>query len=238
MINQRYLKSSTILTSNVGVADWAGAFSDATVAFAMPDRLLHRAAVAGISGPFYWPRGHQNQAPTPCARESTHMSPDPTHNDERLIPRPANRPVRRGEYMPGPRDLLLSPLQERRPPTRSRQPGRTHRPSLRGHVRRQPPTPSDLLLARMPSRVGKTTQPHPGRRTSTPPGRTPPSPPRPAAGSPRPHRPTGTDSRPKLPLRPARHDRRPAHHPGSRPPHDHQPRHRHRPAQTPPVSFG
>ncbi|MEU2393450.1 ATP-binding protein [Streptomyces sp. NPDC007369] len=47
VINQRYLKSSTILTTNVGIADWSGAFGDATVAAAMLDRLLHRAAVAG-----------------------------------------------------------------------------------------------------------------------------------------------------------------------------------------------
>ncbi|WP_318723341.1 ATP-binding protein [Streptomyces albicerus] len=34
------------MTTNVGIADWAGAFGDATVA-AMLDRLLHRAAVVG-----------------------------------------------------------------------------------------------------------------------------------------------------------------------------------------------
>ncbi|MFD0213041.1 IS21-like element helper ATPase IstB [Streptomyces hirsutus] len=62
VINQRYLKSGTILTTNVGIADWAGAFGDATVAAAMLDRLLHRAAVAGIDGPSYRLRGHQNQA--------------------------------------------------------------------------------------------------------------------------------------------------------------------------------
>ncbi|WP_309141792.1 ATP-binding protein [Streptomyces griseicoloratus] len=38
VINQRYLKSSTILTTNVGIADWAGSFGDATVAAAMLDR--------------------------------------------------------------------------------------------------------------------------------------------------------------------------------------------------------
>src|SRR3954464_13519099 len=53
VINQRYLKSSTILTTNVGIADWAGAFGDATVAAAMLDRLLHRATVVGIDGPSY-----------------------------------------------------------------------------------------------------------------------------------------------------------------------------------------
>ncbi|GAU71414.1 putative transposase [Streptomyces sp. NBRC 110611] len=62
VINQRYLKSSTILTTNVGIADWASAFGDATVAAVMLDRLLHRAAVVGIDGPSYRLRGHQNQA--------------------------------------------------------------------------------------------------------------------------------------------------------------------------------
>ncbi|MDV9171030.1 IS21-like element helper ATPase IstB [Streptomyces sp. W16] len=64
VINQRYLKSSTILTTNVGIADWAGAFGDATVAAAMLDRLLHRATVVGIDGPSYRLRGHQNHADT------------------------------------------------------------------------------------------------------------------------------------------------------------------------------
>jgi DNA replication protein DnaC len=64
VINQRYLKSSTILTTNVGIADWAGAFGDATVAAAMLDRLLHRAAVVGIDGPSYRLRAHQRHAAT------------------------------------------------------------------------------------------------------------------------------------------------------------------------------
>jgi DNA replication protein DnaC len=64
VINQRYLKSSTILTTNVGIADWAGAFGDATVAAAMLDRLLHKAAVVGIDGPSYRLRAHQRHADT------------------------------------------------------------------------------------------------------------------------------------------------------------------------------
>ena len=64
VINQRYLKSSTILTTNVGIADWAGAFGDATVAAAMLDRLLHRATVVGIDGPSYRLRAHQHTADT------------------------------------------------------------------------------------------------------------------------------------------------------------------------------
>ena len=75
VINQRYLKSSTILTTNVGIADWAGAFGDATVAAAMLDRLLHRAAVAGIDGPSYRLRGHQNQADTMPGPRQIYCSP-------------------------------------------------------------------------------------------------------------------------------------------------------------------
>ncbi len=62
VINQRYLKSSTILTTNVGIADWANVFGDATVAAAMLDRLLHRATVVGIDGPSYRLRHHQETA--------------------------------------------------------------------------------------------------------------------------------------------------------------------------------
>src|SRR3954447_7355174 len=76
VINQRYLKSSTILTTNVGIADWATAFGDATVAAAMLDRLLHhfaaamfdmhlhRAAVVAIDGPSSRLRAHQRHAAT------------------------------------------------------------------------------------------------------------------------------------------------------------------------------
>jgi len=44
--------------------DWASAFGDATVAAAMLDRLLHRAAVVGIDGPSYQLRAHQHHADT------------------------------------------------------------------------------------------------------------------------------------------------------------------------------
>ena len=52
------------MTTNVGIApdDWASAFGDATVAAAMLDRLLHRAAVVGIDGPSYRLRAHQAHA--------------------------------------------------------------------------------------------------------------------------------------------------------------------------------
>jgi DNA replication protein DnaC len=74
VINQRYLRSSTILTTNVGIADWAGAFGDATVAAAMLDRLLHRAAVVGIDGPSYRLRHHQATAATLRQGVNAHAS--------------------------------------------------------------------------------------------------------------------------------------------------------------------
>ncbi|WP_163568760.1 IS21-like element helper ATPase IstB [Fodinicola feengrottensis] len=74
VINQRYLKSSTILTTNVGIADWATAFGDATVAAAMLDRLLHRATVIGIDGPSYRLRHHQHTADTLRKAVNAHAS--------------------------------------------------------------------------------------------------------------------------------------------------------------------
>ncbi|MER7231721.1 ATP-binding protein [Streptomyces olivaceus] len=174
VIDQRYLKSSTILTTNVGFADWAGVFGDATVAAAMLDRLLHRAAVAGIDGPSYRLRDHQNQAD--AMRKGVNARVSWPHSQRRPAhPRPINYPVRAGKFAPNPRQIYCSSLQERRPPMRSRRPGRPHTPGLRRHLHREPPTPPGLLLARMPSRVGKATQPNPPRGTGTTPRRTPPN---------------------------------------------------------------
>jgi DNA replication protein DnaC len=74
VINHRYLKSSTILSTNVGIADWATTFGDATVAAAMLDRLLHRATVVGINGPSYRLRAHQNHAATLRTAVASHAS--------------------------------------------------------------------------------------------------------------------------------------------------------------------
>jgi DNA replication protein DnaC len=74
VISHRYLKTSTILTTNVGIADWATTFGDATVAAAMLDRLLHRAAVVGIDGPSYRLRAHQAHARNLSKGASAHAS--------------------------------------------------------------------------------------------------------------------------------------------------------------------
>ena len=64
VITQRYLKSSTVLTTNLGIASWGKIFDDPMVAAAMLDRLLHRSVV---NGQFQVPAGGQEKSP-PFAR--------------------------------------------------------------------------------------------------------------------------------------------------------------------------
>ena len=59
VVTQRYLKSSTVLTTNLGVASWGKIFDDPMVAAAMLDRLLHRSVVFNIEGESYRMRSHR-----------------------------------------------------------------------------------------------------------------------------------------------------------------------------------
>jgi DNA replication protein DnaC len=62
VITQRYLKSSTVLTTNLGVGSWGKIFDDPMVAAAMLDRLLHRSVVFNIDGESYRMRAHRARA--------------------------------------------------------------------------------------------------------------------------------------------------------------------------------
>ncbi len=62
VINQRYLKTSIILTTNRPVGAWGEILGDTTVAAAMLDRLLHRSVVITLDGPSYRLRHHTDQA--------------------------------------------------------------------------------------------------------------------------------------------------------------------------------
>jgi DNA replication protein DnaC len=62
VISQRYLKSSTVLTTNLGVGSWGKVFDDPNVAGAMLDRLLHRSVVFNIDGESYRMRTHRARA--------------------------------------------------------------------------------------------------------------------------------------------------------------------------------
>ena len=57
VVNRRYTRGSTLVTSNKTVAEWAETFGDEALAAAILDRLLHDAEVLAINGPSYRLKG-------------------------------------------------------------------------------------------------------------------------------------------------------------------------------------
>ena len=53
LINKRYEKNSTIITTNQPFSKWGEIFSDPTLANAILDRLIHHSTVIKITGPSY-----------------------------------------------------------------------------------------------------------------------------------------------------------------------------------------
>ena len=53
VINQRYLNTSIVITTNRPVGAWGEILGDTTVAAAMLDRLLHRSVVSTLDGASY-----------------------------------------------------------------------------------------------------------------------------------------------------------------------------------------
>jgi DNA replication protein DnaC len=62
VINQRYLKTSIVITTNRPVGAWGETLGDTTVAAAMLDRLLHRSVVVTLGGDSYRLRNHHAAA--------------------------------------------------------------------------------------------------------------------------------------------------------------------------------
>jgi len=58
VINQRYLKTSIVITTNRPVGAWGEILGDTTAAAAMLDRLLHRSVVVTLDGASYRLRNH------------------------------------------------------------------------------------------------------------------------------------------------------------------------------------
>jgi len=84
VVNQRYLKSSIIMTTNRSITEWGQVLGDTTVAAALLDRLLHRSVVIDISGDSYRLRDHQ--ARTDNIRRALRISTGPSqghHGDQR-----------------------------------------------------------------------------------------------------------------------------------------------------------
>lgn len=63
LVNGRYEKGATILTSNRGFKEWGEIFGDNVIAAALLDRLLHRATVIEIAGNSYRLREHADLVP-------------------------------------------------------------------------------------------------------------------------------------------------------------------------------
>lgn len=61
LIDMRYEKKSTILTTNINFSDWDSIFYDAVVANAIMDRVLHHSHVIPISGKSYRLKDHLRQ---------------------------------------------------------------------------------------------------------------------------------------------------------------------------------
>jgi DNA replication protein DnaC len=57
VVNRRYTRGSTIVTSNKAVGEWAQTFGDEVLAAAILDRLLHDAEVLTINGPSFRLKG-------------------------------------------------------------------------------------------------------------------------------------------------------------------------------------
>ena len=62
VINQRYLKTSIVITTNRPVGAWGEILGDTTVVAAMLDRLLHRSVVVTLDGGSYRLRNHHAAA--------------------------------------------------------------------------------------------------------------------------------------------------------------------------------
>ena len=60
LIDKRYEKRSTIITTNINFSNWDKVFKDATIANAILDRILHHSHVVNITGKSYRLKNHYN----------------------------------------------------------------------------------------------------------------------------------------------------------------------------------
>jgi DNA replication protein DnaC len=74
VVNQRYLKTSIVMTTNRPITSWGEILGDTTVA-ALLDRLLHGSVVLDITGESYRLRDHNARSDT--LRRATHTTRSP-----------------------------------------------------------------------------------------------------------------------------------------------------------------
>ncbi|MBU9711144.1 IS21-like element helper ATPase IstB [Evansella tamaricis] len=69
LIDMRYEKKSTILTTNVSFKAWGDIFHDPKIANAILDRVLHHATVINVSGQSYRLKNHMTQNKEPMTEK-------------------------------------------------------------------------------------------------------------------------------------------------------------------------
>jgi DNA replication protein DnaC len=89
LVNARYERAATILTSNKSFKDWGTVFGDPVVAAALLDRLLHHCHIVNIKGNSYRLRHYPGLAlpdepPPPPRRGRPRKSPAPEVAERRL----------------------------------------------------------------------------------------------------------------------------------------------------------
>ena len=89
LVNARYEKGATVLTSNRGFKDWGAIFGDNVVAAALLDRLLHHAIVVEIEGHSYRLREHANLVPDTLKGQTLQTAEKPKRKPGRPRQRPA-----------------------------------------------------------------------------------------------------------------------------------------------------
>lgn len=89
LVNARYERASTILTSNKSFKDWGSIFGDAVVAAALLDRLLHHCHIVNIKGNSYRLRHYPGLAlpdePPPPPRRGRPRKAPPQEVPERHL---------------------------------------------------------------------------------------------------------------------------------------------------------
>jgi DNA replication protein DnaC len=89
LVNARYEKGATILTSNRGFKHWGQIFGDNVVAAALLDRLLHHAIVVEVAGNSYRLREHADRVPVSLLGRADADDPAP----KRRPGRPRKQPT-------------------------------------------------------------------------------------------------------------------------------------------------
>jgi len=79
LINRRYERVSTVLTSNKGFEEWGQIFGDEVMAAALIDRLLHHCHIVNIRGNSYRMRHHTELSKSLHSAPAEQRSPLPRH---------------------------------------------------------------------------------------------------------------------------------------------------------------